>query len=147
MFTVDIALCYVKVISKYVLVFFCGQPALPELLSKILYHEVDQASSSLGIYFQRQSVLGSLLSITTIPPSLVEGTKMNSPSLQPWITLRGFPQRPNYDELKNLEVSLPRRKIKFRKEETAGCIKPSSHIVSFRTVSTHTSFHFELFQL
>ena len=91
--------------QKYSCFLIIIQPAIPELLNKILDKEIQQASTSLGVYFQKQSVLGSILSITTIPPSLVEGTSMNSAALQPWITIRGFPQRPNHDEVQNLEVS------------------------------------------
>ncbi len=83
---------------------FLFQPSLPQVLDTVFEGEMDGCLVMLGVYFQTHSVFASLLSITTIPPSLVEGINMKSPALEPWTSLRGFPERPHWDEVKNLEV-------------------------------------------
>ncbi len=85
------------------MVLFPFQPALPDLLARVLDQEINSASTSLGSYFEKESVLGSLLSLTTIPTSLMEGVQLNAEHVQPFVTLRGFPQ-PNNDDLLTLEV-------------------------------------------
>ena len=59
-----------------------------------------------GSYFETQSVLGNLLSMTSIPASFLDGSNVQSGSSVPWTSLRGFPKAITRDDLSRLEVTL-----------------------------------------
>ncbi|XP_078607185.1 uncharacterized protein LOC144879516 isoform X2 [Branchiostoma floridae x Branchiostoma japonicum] len=77
-----------------------SQPGMTNIMAAALDREVEEGCHNLGIYFEQKSILGTLLSLTTIVP--MERYMFPSPATLPFMSLRGFP-KPTVDDLRIVE--------------------------------------------
>ncbi|XP_019628918.1 PREDICTED: uncharacterized protein LOC109473492 [Branchiostoma belcheri] len=77
-----------------------SQPGMTTILAAALDQEVEEGCHALGIYFEQKSILGALLSLSTIVP--MERYMFPSPATLPFMSLRGFP-KPTVDDLRIVE--------------------------------------------
>ncbi|XP_066289548.1 uncharacterized protein [Branchiostoma lanceolatum] len=77
-----------------------SQPGMTAIMAAALDREVEEGCHDLGIYFEQKSILGALLSLTTIVP--MERYMFPSPATLPFMSLRGFP-KPTVDDLRIVE--------------------------------------------